>query len=494
LCPAPWYNSDLLKARLVETHEETKSMRRLPCALLLFCCASAHAADWTQFRGPNASGVADGTPLPGEIGPDKNVLWKVPLPPGHSSPVVSGDRIFVTAVRDKKLFVIGLDRRNGKTLWEREIPHKGLEKIHQVGSHCQSSPATDGQVVVTFFGSSGLFCHDRDGKLLWSKPFGPFNNEFGAGSSPVLVGDRVLLVQDHDTESFVMALDRKTGEVAWKTERSEFPRNYATPVVWEVDGKKQVVVVGTLRVIGYDLDSGKELWTVRGLSRIVNMTPVAAPDGNLYVVGWTAGADPEDLITPPAWEDYLKANDKNKNGGIEEKEMPEAALKQRFLHFDRNKDGSIVQEEWAWMRDIFVGAKNVALAVKPGGKGDITKTHVLWRYSKNLPYIPSPLYYQGLVYLMKNGGILTTLDARNGEPTKSERVYGTANYYASPIAGDGKVYTVSQKGECSVIQAGAQWKVLSRARFGDEVFATPAIADGQVFVRTAEYLYCFEKK
>lgn len=469
-------------------------MRWLLCALLILSCARADAADWEQFRGPNATGVADGARLPDEIAPDKNVVWKAPLPPGHSSPIVSGDRLFLTAVRDQKLFVMGLDRRTGKTLWESEIPHKGLEKIHQIGSHAQSSPATDGRIIVSFFGSSGLFCHDRDGKLLWSKAFGPFNNEFGAGSSPILVGDRILLVQDHDTDSFVMALDKKTGEVLWKTDRTDFPRNYASPVLWENNGKKQVIVTGTLRVIGYDLETGKEAWTVGGLSRIVNMTPVAAPDGNLYVVGWTAGADADDRIDVPTWEEYIKANDKNGNGGIEENEMPEAALKMRFLHFDRNKDGTIVKEEWDWMRDIFVGAKNVALAIKPGGKGDITKSHVLWTYTKNLPYIPSPLYYHGLVYLVKNGGILTTLDAKTGEPTRSERIFGTANYYASPVAGDGKVYTVSQKGEVSVIQAGAEWKLLSRSRLGEEVFASPAIADGQIFLRTTEYLYCFGAK
>jgi outer membrane protein assembly factor BamB len=257
LCDASWYNKDLLEACLAEPHEETKSMRWLPCALLLLCCAAAGAADWTQFRGPTASGVADGAPLPAEIGPDKNVLWKAPLPPGHSSPVVSGDRIFLTAVRDKQLFVIGLDRRSGKTLWEREIPHKGLEKIHDIGSHAQASPATDGRIVVTFFGSSGLFCHDGDGKLLWSKPFGPFNNEF----APALAGSRRRPRSPGAGPRYrVVRHGPGQEDGRWsEDEQLGVSAHYATPVVWEVEGKKQVVVAGTLRVIAYDLDTGKEI-------------------------------------------------------------------------------------------------------------------------------------------------------------------------------------------------------------------------------------------
>ena len=149
-----------------------------------------------------------------------------------------------------------------------EAPHKTLEKIHGIGSYAQPSPAADAERVVVLFGSSGLYCYDHAGKELWKQPMGPFNDEFGAAASPIIDGERVILCQDHDTESFLAAFDKRTGKELWRTDRSEFSRGYSTPVVWKVEGKKQIVVAGTLRVAGYDYDSGQELWTVRGLSRV----------------------------------------------------------------------------------------------------------------------------------------------------------------------------------------------------------------------------------
>src|SRR5262249_18771052 len=154
-----------------------------------------------------------------------------------------------------------------------------------------STPAADAERVVSFFGSYGLLCYDRSGKLLWQRPMGPFKNDFGAGSSPVLAGDWILLCQDHDQGSFLAAIDKRTGATVWKTDRPDFLRGYCTPVLWESGGRKQVVVAGTLRVAGYDLASGKEVWTVRGISRTVCMTPVVGDDGTLYVAGWSAGGD-----------------------------------------------------------------------------------------------------------------------------------------------------------------------------------------------------------
>lgn len=471
-------------------------MRWLGIAFVCGCwLGTAGAGSWPQFRGPNASGLPDSDkPLPAEIGPDKNVVWKVALPPGHSSPAVHGDRIYLTAVRGRTLLTLGLDRHTGKTLWQAEAPHKGLETVHQVGSQAQPSTTTDGDHVVSFFGSAGLFCYDRDGKLLWHLPMGPFKNEYGSGASPVLAGDRVFLNQDHDTDSFLMAFDKRTGKVLWKVDRSEFPRGYATPVVWELGGKKQVVVLGTLRVIGYDFETGEEVWTVRGLSRITNMTPVVGANGVLYVAAWAPGGDTGARETVAPFAEVIAKHDANGNGTLEANEIQEDTVKKRVPQFDRDKDGHITKAEYEDMRRIFDEARNVVVAIKPGGRGDVTKTHVLWEQEKMLPYVPSPLYYNGHVYMVRNGGLLACLDAKTGKPTKHERVFGGASYYSSPVAGDGKIYTVSQRGEVSVVAAGPDWKLLSRARLDEEVFATPAIADGEIYLRTAGHLYCFAVK
>jgi outer membrane protein assembly factor BamB len=462
------------------------------CLVLLALVVAAPAAgDWPQFRGPNATGVYTGNgQLPDKVGPRQNVLWKVPLPAGHSSPVVVGDRVYLTAARDGTVLVLALDRRTGRTLWERAYPFRHPEQHHQIGNHAQPSPAADGEVVVSFFGCTGLFCHDRDGRLLWQKPLGPFKNDYGTGASPVIAGDRVLLSQDHDTGSFLLALEKMTGRELWKADRSEFPRNYATPVVWDVDGKKQVVVSGTLRAVGYDFDTGKELWTVRGLARIVNMTPVVGPDNTLYIPAWTPGGDPTDRIEAPAWAEAL-AGDADKNGTLEEAELPAGPVRQRFMLIDRDKDGHISRDEWEYMRRIFSEAQNVLVAVRPGGRGDVTRSHVVWEQRKQLPYVPSPVCVNGHLFLVKNGGIVSCLDAKTGRPTRVERVFGVSDYYASPVAGDGKIYLVSRRGDVSVITAEPQWKELSHDKLGEEVFATPALAHGCVFVRTAGHLYCF---
>lgn len=467
-------------------------MRWTGCAAVLFLWANLlGAGSWPQFRGPNASGVADDDqPLPEKLGPGKNQVWKTAVPPGHSCPIVYGNRVYLTAVQGQTLLTIGMDRLTGKLLWQAEAPHKALEKVHQVGSHAQPTPAADEECVVSFFGSAGLFCYDPDGRQLWHHTFPPFRNDFGAGSSPVLVGGRVLLNQDHDTDSFLMALDKRTGKVLWKVDRSEFPRGYATPVILSVEGRKQIVVCGTLRAVAYDLETGKEIWTVRGLARICNMTPVVGADGILYVAAWDPGADAEDKESLEPFEDMLK-HDKNGNGTLEADELPEGSVKRRFTQVDRDKDGHITRAEYEDMRRIFDEARNVVLAVKPGGQGDITRTHVLWTQTKMLPYVPSPLYCRGNLFLVKNGGLLASLDARTGQPSKFDRVFGTSNYYASPVAGDGKIYLVSQRGELSVISAESQWRLLHRARFDEEVFATPAITAGRIYLRTAGHVYCF---
>jgi len=454
--------------------------------------SNLNGEDWPQFRGPGGSGRAAKGVYPTEIGPQANVLWKTPLPPGHSSPVLHGDRIYVTAVRDQKLLTIALNRADGKIVWEVESPITKLEKIHGIGSLAQPSPVTDGQHVISFFGSSGLNCHDRDGKLLWRIPMGPFNNDFGAGTSPILVGDLVVLCQDHDTDSFLLALDKRTGKQVWKTDRSEFPRNYCTPVVWESAGKSQLVVAGTLRVVGYDLQTGREAWTVRGISRTVCMTPVVGDDGNLYVAGWAAGGDSDEPIRLPQWEDAVKL-DANKNGKLEDPELPKGDIKQRFTQIDRTNDDAIDQEEYEFFRKLFEQGRNLVLAIKPGAVGEATDTHVLWTQTKFVPFCASPLYVNGLVFTVKDGGIVNCLDAQSGKVLKTGRLPKSDDYYASPVTADGKVYFANQLGQVTVVSAEGQWKAVHSADFDEEIYATPALADGRIYLRTDGHLYCFGK-
>jgi outer membrane protein assembly factor BamB len=476
-------------------------MRRAAVAIVLLSLGmgqlttTARAGNWTQFRGENAAGLAVASAkLPVEIGPNQSVVWKVPLPPGHASPVVFGTHIFLNAVRDQKLLVLCLDRGDGKQVWETEVPHDRLEEIHQIGSHSQCTPAVDGERVVSFFGSAGLFCHSaRNGKLLWKQLMGPFKNTFGAGSSPLIVEDRVILCQDHDTDSFLTAIDKRTGREIWRTDRSEFPRNYSTPVIWTGAGKKQIVVAATLRVVGYDFETGKELWTVRGIARAVSATPVIGGDNTLYVAGWAAGGDEGGLkIEVPTFDEVVAELDKNKNGTLEEEELPDGGpIRMRFPQVDRDKTGGITREEYEYFRKLFQTGRNVVVAIKPGGQGEITDTHVLWTYARHVPFCASPVAVGDDLFWVKDGGIVACVDARSGKPRKQGRLEANGEYYSSPVAGDGKIYLLSEEGKLTVISATGEWQVLHTADFAENVYATPAIVDGHIYLRTTGHLYCF---
>ncbi|MCC6421063.1 MAG: PQQ-binding-like beta-propeller repeat protein [Gemmataceae bacterium] len=458
---------------------------------LLTLGAGVRAADWPQFRGPGGSGrPADDAPLPAELGPNTNVIWKTALPPGHSSPVVVGDRVYLTAVRAKRLVTLALDRRNGKILWEVEAPARELEKVHKIGSRAQPTPAADRECVVSFFGSAGLFCHDTAGKLLWHLPLGPFNNDFGAGSSPILVGDWVLLSQDHDEDSFLLAVEKRTGKTVWKTDRSEFLRGFCTPVIWDGGDRKQVVVAGTLRVAGYDLQTGKEVWTARGIARTICATP-AVGDGRLYVSGWAAGGDPGAAIAVESFDDAVKTRDKNGNGRLERNELIGHPFGERFTQVDTNRDATVLRAEYDRFRELFQKGRNAVLAINPGGKGDVTASHVAWANTRQVPFCASPLFHGGLVYTVKDGGLLACLDPRNGKPLKFGRLPGDGSYYSSPVAGDGKIYLLSVSGTLSVVRAGRDWEVMSSSDFEEPVYATPALADGRIYLRTTGHLYCF---
>lgn len=460
----------------------------------LFAFVSAATADggnWPRFRGPGGNGIAgDAKALPAKFGPGENILWKLPLAKGHSSPVVHGDRVFLTAFRARKLVTIAVDAVNGKVVWERETPYKKLERFHRIGSPATPSVATNGKLVVSFFGSAGMTAFSRDGKQLWRKAMGPFNNQFGATSSPVLVGDRIVTVQSHDTGSYLAAIDANTGNELWKVERPNVRRNYGSPTIWQVEGKPQVVVAGTAHAMGYDLASGKPVWTIRGLCRVVSNTPVVGDDGRLYIASSGGGSTPPQ----PSFAELLKKSDANANGRLESGELPKSGIKRFFGQFDRNADGSLDKAEYESIREIYRLSRTVAMAVKPGGRGDITKTHVAWEAGRGIPRNASPLHYKGHLYLVKDGGVMSVLDAKTGRNVKQKRLAGRGKYYSSPVCGDGKIYLLDDRGTLTVLSADPSLKQLHMARFNEAVLATPAIADGRVYVRTVGTLYCFGAK
>ena len=452
------------------------------------------AVEWSRFRGPNGTGVNETSGLPVEIGPDQNMVWKTALPPGYSSPVIGGNRIFVTAFEGKKLLLVCLDRASGKILWQREVPHSREKKSEGRNTPVSPSPVTDGENVYAFFEDLGLISYAADGHERWRLPLGPFNNPYGMAASPVLARGKLLQLCDQDTNSFLIAVDPTDGRVAWKTERPEATHGFSTPVIYQpAKGAAQAIVSGSYQVAGYSVETGEKLWWVRGMAWQAKSVPVV--DGDmLYVHSWMASPEEIGLKKPLSFEQVVKSNDANHDGRISRDEAPDPEMKKLWFLFDLNKDGYMDEREW----NLFVArgeAGNGVFAIRLGGTGDVTDTNVVWHFNKSMPNIPSPLLYKGVLYVLREGGILTTTDPSRGSILKQGRIEGALDtYYASPVAADGKVFTLSESCKLGVLEAGREWRVLAVNDLKDECWATPAIAESRLYVRTESALYCFGKR
>ncbi len=452
---------------------------------------------WPQFRGPNGSGVADGQKPPVAFGPDKNVKWKVPVPGGLSSPVAAGDKLVLTAFDGGKLYTVAYHRADGKEAWRAEAPAKQIEAYHKTeGSPAASTPATDGERIVSYFGSCGLFCYDLSGKELWTFEMPPavLAGNFGSGVSPILADGTVVLVRDETKDARILALDATTGKLKWEKKRQS-PVSYCTPVVWDTPAGKQVVAAGHGRMIGYDLKTGAEKWSVAGMPTGCCSSPVTA-DGTLFFAGWSPGG-PDDKDTQiGTFDAMLKDLDKNKDGALSREEA-EKTFEGFFDSLDANKDGKITREEWDAIVKFMSEGKNSAFALKAGGTGDVTNSHVLWKKMEGLPYIPSAIVYRGQYVMVKDGGIVTACDAKTGKEVYQGRAVAGGKYYASPVAANGHIYFTSlDDGAVTVLKAGSEKPVVAakNPKLGERVAATPAIADDTLYVRTEKHLYAFAEK
>jgi len=393
-----------------------------------------NGANWPSWRGPLHSGVAPDADPPVKWSESENIRWKVELPgPGHATPVVWGERIFVlSAVKTEKptnayrFVVSALDRGTGKTLWQtvvrEEVPH---EAGHATASQASASPVTDGKHVWAFFGSRGLYCLDMDGKVKWERDLGEMQtrNHFGEGASPVLHGDTLVVNWDHEGDSFIVALDKKSGEERWRMARNE-PTSWSTPLVIEDGDRALVVVSASNRTRAYDLKNGEVVWECGGLGINCIPAPVAA-DGVLFVMSG-----------------YREA-----------------------------------------------GGMGIRYA---GAKGDITASdHVAWRTDRGLSYVPSPLLYNGKLYFLKRfSGIVACLDLKTGAVVyEDQRIDGVEAIYASPVAAGGRVYVIDRGGNAVVFRAGADFEVLAQNKLDDAFDASPVIVGDTLYLRGHEHLY-----
>ena len=463
-------------------------MRRIPLqAGVLFClvCSLTPADDWTRFRGPNGSGVSSDTGFPVEFGKDRNLLWRTPVRPGKSSPVLTPGRIFLTASENQKLFTQCFDRLTGKLLWEQAEDRPRQEDVNKLNHPAALTPVTDGTNVYVFFKDLGVLSYDSSGRLRWKVPLGPFSNSMGLGASPILAGESVVVVADQYEHSYIAAFDRRNGEIRWRTPRAE-SEGWATPLFLDTPGDgPQILTASRGQVGAHRLSDGTRTFSHIGFSPAIVASPVLDHD-TVFVFGYGA-----DSVTP--FSRNLEKYDKNHDGVLTPGEYGDNAVLVAIGRYVGNGDGIVTKQEWdEWIGKVAGPSRLMALRLEQEQNHSIHPRE-LWRYEKSfVGVVPSPLLYQGVLYVVKNGGILTAFDPQTGAVLKAGRVEGAiGGYSASPVAAEGKIFLASEDGELAVLRAGREWEVLRINDLGEGCYATPALSEGRIYLRTNQALYCF---
>ena len=463
-------------------------------SIVLLAASSPRAAEpeWSRFRGPNGSGISAATKVPVEFGPAKNLLWRLELPQGHSSPIIFGDRIYLTAFRGDVLATLAIDRLKGRILWERTAPQVKTKLIDKRNNAASPSPAVEADGIYVFFPDYGLIAYDAAGKERWTMPLGPFNNIYGMGASPIIVGDLLVLSCDQSLGSYLMAVDKRTGKVRWKVDRPEAKSGHSTPILWRApDGKDQLLLPGSFLLTSYDPATGRKLWWVGGLSFEMKSTPVIGGD-TIYVNGYGAPVnDPGNKVSVPPADDVWKTADADGNGQLSKAEFPKFTQAFWFDVADLDTSGALSKDEWAYYRAA-LDSENGMLAIRLGGSGDMTDKAIRWKYQRSVPQLPSPLLYGGVLYMVNDNGIITILNPETGALLKQGRLTGAPGpHFSSPTAADGHVYFSSEAGAIVVVKPGEDLTPIAVNDLKEETYATPAFADGRIYVRTTMALYAF---
>jgi len=484
---------------------------------LLLQAVDLTPARWEQFRGPRASGIgSDSAKLPSRFGPSESLLWKTPLPKGHGSPCIWGDRVFVTAFdpAEQSLSVIAIDRTNGAILWRQPVKTAALESVHSVSSPATTTPVTDGESVYVYLGSFGFIAYSLDGKVRWEHPMAPSKIPFGSGASPVLAGDLLLITRDSRPRPSLIALNRKDGSLAWRTNlrpmRLGASAAHSTPLVLG----DQVILHRPSRVAGHSLKHGNELWWVRTSS--VGTATLTEHNGIVFVAAFNMGAAASSPAKTPFAEVLVKY-DKDGDGKLSKAETPQDDLftlrrdgvpdgvagahftvRTFFRGNDKNKDGGIDETEYD---AIFAPRPNRSqrtnhglMAIRPGGVGDVSDTAVLWNERRGVSEVACPLVYRDKVYMITSGGIVTCVEEKTGKLVYRGRVNAPGAYYSSPVAAGGKVLVASGEGVVTSLEVGPELKVLANNDLGEPVYGTPALVDSKIYIRSIDHLWAFGTK
>jgi len=454
----------------------------------------------------NGAGIYTGTrSLPDSLNPVNGYRWKCPVSSGVSSPCIWDQRIFITGRTGDSLETICISRRDGKIQWRKPVIPEKFERVYPTSQPAAPTPVTDGKHVISYFGSYGLICYDFDGNVLWEKKIQHEGNMYGTAVSPVIYKNKLIFSRDADNNSYLEVIDPATGNTIWKTERKDFRANWSTPMGITVDGRDQLIVYGIWWLKSYDLNDGRELWAFPGLTDEPIITPVYG-NGLLFLTSYNMRTNPE-VLGLPTWDSLLNLYDTNRDSLLIFEEIKENKsilsrydddgegdhpLPGFFRWLDVDRDGFVTKKEWgkiiAWV-DSFK-QENALIALKPSGVPGQDPV-VAWRNNQGVPECPSPLWLNDLVYLVADGGLVTCLDAISGEMKYYSKLGAGGAYYASPVAGDGNIYACSARGIVTVFSEGAELRIISQNDFKERIMATPALADGRIYIRTFSFLYEF---
>lgn len=465
---------------------------------------------WNRFRGPNGQGTISDADPPIQFDEAANLRWKTELPSGHSSPVLWNDMIVLTGYNGGKLETICIDRDTGDIRWSKTAPTGSIEKFNDFSSPAASTPAIDQDRVFVYFGSFGLICYDHQGQEIWEHPVPTPENMHGTSTSPILFQNLVYLIRDSmNGDSYLLALDRQTGKIVWKEPRPTMNPNWSTPILWTHDGITELMVLGGGRLTAYNPTTGKPNWWVTGFSNAITIPVV----GNRYLYASTSSLyDAESKVNVASWEFYASF-DTNQDEKIQVDEIPEGfqivlrdnlpenspgysmpgRLMIRFNDLDQDNAMSRTELEEV-VKSMNFNVRSSIQAIAPGGSADVTSEKVVWKFERAIPEMPSPLFYKDKVYMVTNGGVVTCLDAITGSPLFRERMGATGIYCASPIAANDRLYVCSNSGAVTVVSISGKPTVLAQHKFSESIFATPALHQNMIYLRTQNHLYAFQNK
>ena len=463
---------------------------------------------WPQFRGPKMNGVAITQAIPKDFSSNNKLIWKISTPTGHSSPSIWGNKIFITGHDKINFKLICLKRNNGDMLWEQK---RLISKIriydHVAGDPSNSTPATNGDVVVFYFDDYGVIATDLNGNLKWEHIVAPISSSFSYGASPIIFKDKVFVNRDGGIDSSLLCLDLNTGKKVWSAKRPNFIPSFCSPYPIQQTNENLILTGGSGKLIAYSVINGEEIWSTIGLPSFVCPSPVES-NGVVVFGGWTTAHvsgqnrvesvfDEDSKVSEKSKKNpaaFFNQFDSNKDQKLSLLEFPESRAKDAFNYIDTNRDGFVIMDEWAplYTNQPNAPGRNVMLGIAVGGKGDITESNVLWELKKGLPYVASPLIYRDRVYLAAKGGFMTCVELKTGKPFyQKERLGIGGEYYASPIAVGDYLIVCANRGYVFLIKASKKMEIVHVTNLKEKIFATPAIVDSKIYIRSAEHLWAF---